>query len=123
MPGVLRSGFREISQGIKAGDKVVAVGMQKIRLGKNPVTGEDFLVKARPFDPEKDSSTRPVARPAADSAGGQPSPPPLGRRKIAHRGLHGGTRRPGRRQPRQHAKTVLPELWLSPCPPDNSRRS
>ena len=35
-PGVLRNGFREISQGIKPGDQVVAVGMQKIRLGKNP---------------------------------------------------------------------------------------
>jgi len=70
IPGVLRNGFREISQGIKPGDKVVAVGMQKIRLGKNPLTGEDFLYKARPFDPEKDSSNRPVAPPAADSAGG-----------------------------------------------------
>jgi len=71
-PGVLRNGFREISQGIKPGDKVVAVGMQKIRLGKNPVTKEDYLVLARPFDPERDSSTRPVARPAADSTGGSP---------------------------------------------------
>ena len=35
-PGVLRNGFREISKGIKPGDMVVAVGMQKIRLGKNP---------------------------------------------------------------------------------------
>ncbi|MBV8130182.1 MAG: efflux RND transporter periplasmic adaptor subunit [Planctomycetaceae bacterium] len=71
-PGVLRNGFREISQGIKEGDKVVAVGMQKIRLGKNPVTKEDYLVLARPFDPERDSSSRPVARPAADSVGGSP---------------------------------------------------
>ena len=71
-PGVLRNGFREISQGIKPGDKVVAVGMQKIRLGKNPITKEDYLVLARPFDPERDSSTRPVARPAADSTGGSP---------------------------------------------------
>ena len=71
-PGVLRNGFREISQGIKPGDKVVAVGMQKIRLGKNPVTKEDYLVLARPFDPERDSWTRPVARPAADSTGGSP---------------------------------------------------
>jgi multidrug efflux system membrane fusion protein len=68
-PGVLRNGFREISKGIKSGDLVVAVGMQKIRLGKNPITKEDYLVIARPFDPERDSSTRPVARPAADSAG------------------------------------------------------
>ncbi len=71
-PGVLRNGFREISKGIKSGDLVVAVGMQKIRLGKNPVTKEDYLVTARPFDPERDSSTRPVARPAADSAAGSP---------------------------------------------------
>ncbi|MGZ3381660.1 MAG: hypothetical protein ACXVBB_15545, partial [Isosphaeraceae bacterium] len=49
----------------------VAVGMQKIRLGKDS-RGKDFLVKARPFDPERDSSTRPVARPAADSTGGSP---------------------------------------------------
>jgi membrane fusion protein, multidrug efflux system len=68
-PGVLRNGFREISQGIKPGNLVVAVGMQKIRLGKDPITKEDYLVIARPFDPERDSSTRPVARPAADSAG------------------------------------------------------
>ena len=71
-PGVLRNGFREISKGIKSGDLVVAVGMQKIRLGKNPVTKEDYLVTARPFDPARDSSTRPVARPAADSAAGSP---------------------------------------------------
>lgn len=71
IPGVLRNGFREISQGIKPGDMVVAVGMQKIRLGKDS-RGKDFLVKARPFDPERDSWTRPVARPAADSAGGSP---------------------------------------------------
>ena len=70
-PGVLRNGFREINQGIKPGDMVVAVGMQKIRLGKDS-RGKDFLVKARPFDPERDSWTRPVARPAADSAGGSP---------------------------------------------------
>jgi hypothetical protein len=73
IPGVLRDGFREISQGIKPGDKVVAVGMQKIRLGKNPATGEEFLVKARPFDVQRDASTRPVARPAANSAGGAPA--------------------------------------------------
>ena len=71
IPGVLRNGFREINQGIKPGDMVVAVGMQKIRLGKDS-RGKDFLVKARPFDPERDSWTRPVARPAADSAGGSP---------------------------------------------------
>ena len=68
-PGVLRNGFREISKGIKPGALVVAVGMQKIRLGKNPVTKEDYLVTARPFDPDRDSSTRPAARPAGDSAG------------------------------------------------------
>ncbi len=71
-PGVLRNGFREISEGIKSGDLVVTVGMQKIRLGKNPITKQDYLVIARPFDPERDSSTRPVARPAADSTGGSP---------------------------------------------------
>ncbi len=71
IPGVLRNGFREISQGIKPGDMVVTVGMQKIRLGKDS-RGKDFLVKARPFDPERDSSTRPVARSVADSSGGSP---------------------------------------------------
>ena len=40
--------------------------------GKEPGHQGDFLVKARPFDPERDSSTRPVARPAAESAGGSP---------------------------------------------------
>jgi multidrug efflux system membrane fusion protein len=62
--GVLRDGYREITRGVKPGDKVVTVGMQKIRLGKNPVTGEPNLVKARPFDPEKDSTLR-AAAPAA----------------------------------------------------------
>jgi hypothetical protein len=57
-PGVLRDGFREISKGIKAGDLVVTVGMQKIRLGNNPLTGRPNLVRARPFDPEKDTTTR-----------------------------------------------------------------
>jgi membrane fusion protein, multidrug efflux system len=69
MIGVLREGFREITKGVQAGDRVVAVGMQKIRLGTNPATGEPNLVKARPFDPEKDSTIRPAA-PAAGPAQG-----------------------------------------------------
>lgn len=68
-PGVLRNGFREINKGIKAGDLVVALGMQKIRLGTNPITKKDYLVKARPFDPQKDSTDRASARPAASTAG------------------------------------------------------
>jgi multidrug efflux system membrane fusion protein len=74
-PGVLRNGFREISKGVKHGDLVVAVGMQKIRLGKNPLTGEPFLVKARPFDPAKDSAGRTGARPSASSSPATASPP------------------------------------------------
>ncbi|HMF38630.1 MAG TPA: efflux RND transporter periplasmic adaptor subunit [Isosphaeraceae bacterium] len=67
-PGVLRNGYREISKGIKAGDLVVVMGMQKIRLGTNPVTKKPYLVAARPFDPQKDSTDRASARPAAGSA-------------------------------------------------------
>ena len=67
-------GFREISKGIRPGDLVVVLGMQKIRLGTNPVTRKTYLVTARPFDPEKDSQSRfrraaaaPARPPVADS--------------------------------------------------------
>jgi hypothetical protein len=66
-PGVLREGFREVSSGVKPGDWVVAVGMQKIRLGTNPLTGEPNLVRARPFDPDKDS-TYPTANKEASGS-------------------------------------------------------
>jgi RND family efflux transporter MFP subunit len=55
-PGVLRDGFREVTKGVKPGQMVITVGMQKIRLGKNPLTQRPNLVKARPFDTEKDST-------------------------------------------------------------------
>jgi multidrug efflux system membrane fusion protein len=55
-PGVLRDGLLEVTTGVKPGDWVVAVGMQKIRMGINPLTGEPNLVRARAFDPEKDST-------------------------------------------------------------------
>ena len=32
--GVLRDGYREVTRGVKPGDLVVALGMQKIRLGR-----------------------------------------------------------------------------------------
>ena len=53
--GVLRDGFREITKGVKPGDLVVAVGMQKIRLGKNPVDrgaqpGQGQAVRSRDAD-------------------------------------------------------------------------
>ena len=60
--GVLRDGFREITTGVKPGDRSSSVGMQKIRLGKNPATGEPNLVKARPFDPESDSTIKAAAQ-------------------------------------------------------------
>ena len=66
-PGVLRNGYREISKGIKPDDLVVVLGMQKIRLGTNPVTKEPYLVAARPFDPEKDLAIQVAARPAHQS--------------------------------------------------------
>ncbi len=69
-PGVLRDGFREISTGIKDGDMVVAKGMQKIRLGTNPVTKKPFLVQARPWIPS-DDATAMALRPQAAS----PPPP------------------------------------------------
>lgn len=65
-PGVLRDGFREINKGLKPGDMVVAKGMQKIRLGVNPVTKKPFLVQARPWTPEDD-----------------PNPPPSGSQVVA----------------------------------------
>ena len=73
-PGVLRNGFREVGKGLNAGDLVVVLGMQKIRLGNKPGTppGVDnpYLVTARPFDPQRDSTNRavPALRPV-------PSPP------------------------------------------------
>ncbi len=79
MPGVLRNGFREISKGVKEGDLVVVLGMQKIRLGNKPGTppGVDnpYLVAARAFDPEKDLADRAAGRPASGSsvAGGAES--------------------------------------------------
>ena len=45
-----------------------------------------------------------------------------GHRKIAHRGPRGSARGPGRRQPRRHAKTVLPETRASARPLVNTRR-
>ncbi len=58
VPGVLRKNFREINKGVKADDLIVVLGMQKIRLGTNPVTKKPYLVAARIFDPQKDSSDR-----------------------------------------------------------------
>jgi RND family efflux transporter MFP subunit len=67
-PGVLRDGYREITKKddkgqlvLKEGDLVVAKGMQKIRLGKNPVTKKPFLVQARPWAPTDDASPTAVA--------------------------------------------------------------
>jgi membrane fusion protein, multidrug efflux system len=69
VPGVLRNGYREISKGVKPGDLVVVLGMQKIRLGNKPGTppGVDnpFTVASRKFDPQKDSTGRVNASPAA----------------------------------------------------------
>ena len=67
-PGVLRDGFREITRGIKPGDWVIAAGMQKVRLGNKPLSEEEKakgvkpkpnLVRAEPFDPDKDSTLSP----------------------------------------------------------------
>ena len=75
-PGVLRSGYREISKGIGPDSLIVVMGMQKIRLGANPVTKKPYLVAARAFDSQKDLAGQgaplPSARPAApaESAAG-----------------------------------------------------
>ena len=122
IPGVLRNGFREISQGIKPGDKVVAVGMQKIRLGKNSMSKEDFLVigpAVRSREGLVDSPGCTASRRFRRRFSRCHS---RGHRKIAHRGLRGSARGPGRRQPRRHAKTVLPETWASARPLVNTRR-
>ncbi|QEH34228.1 Multidrug resistance protein MdtE precursor [Aquisphaera giovannonii] len=68
--GVLRGKFREVNTGVKEGDLVVAQGMQKIRLGTNPVTGKPFLVKARPWAPDDDASTPASARAGSQAAAG-----------------------------------------------------
>lgn len=51
--GVLRGRYREVSQGLKPGDLVVAQGMQKIRLGKD-ADGDPLLVRGRPWTAEDD---------------------------------------------------------------------
>ncbi|HKM53557.1 MAG TPA: efflux RND transporter periplasmic adaptor subunit [Isosphaeraceae bacterium] len=70
-PGVLRSGYREISTGVKPGDLTVVLGMQKIRLGTNSATGRPYLVTARQFDPRRDASDRLGAGSVAASAASQ----------------------------------------------------
>jgi len=67
--GVLRDRYREVKKGIKEGDLIVAQGMQKIRLGTDPVTKEPILVKARPWSP-KDN----LSGPSAPLAVGNPVP-------------------------------------------------
>ncbi len=76
-PGVLEKGYREISKGVKPDDLIVVLGMQKIRLGTNPVTKKPYLVTARSFNPQKDLAVQGAVHPAtssaaagADSAGG-----------------------------------------------------
>lgn len=66
VPGVLRDGFREIHKGVKEGDLVVVLGMQKIRLGEDPITKKPFLVAARAFNADRDAAdpTRPRTSPA-----------------------------------------------------------
>jgi multidrug efflux system membrane fusion protein len=64
-PGVVRSGYAEVSTGVKPGDLTVVLGMQKIRLGTNPTTKKPYLVAARQFDAKRDASDRPGARSAA----------------------------------------------------------
>jgi membrane fusion protein, multidrug efflux system len=64
-PGVLRDGFREIQDGIKAGDWVVVSGMQKIKVGiKDPQTKEPWRAKAKLFDPNQDSTAPSAEREA-----------------------------------------------------------
>jgi hypothetical protein len=66
--GVLRDRFREVNKGIKEGDLVVAQGMQKIRLGNDPITKKPLLVKARPWSPEDDLGGPSVPKTAGVSA-------------------------------------------------------
>jgi multidrug efflux system membrane fusion protein len=76
--GVLRGRYREVNKeikegdevnkGIKEGDLVVAMGMQKIRLGKD-ADGDWLLVKARAWTPEDDSTGT-----GAPKAAGRPGP-------------------------------------------------
>jgi RND family efflux transporter MFP subunit len=63
--GVLQGGYREVEKGrIDPGELVVAVGMQKIRITKDPKDLSN-LVKARIFDPEIDT-----VNPSGASSGG-----------------------------------------------------
>jgi multidrug efflux system membrane fusion protein len=82
-PGVLRDGFREITRGIKPEDWVIAAGMQKVRLGNKPLSEEEKakgvkpkpnLVRAEPFDPDKDSTSRPSVKPASEVVSVTPAP-------------------------------------------------
>jgi len=74
IPGVLRNGFRELNKGVKQGDLIVVLGMQKIRLGNKPGTppGSEnpHLVAARAFDTQKDQTDRPAGRPAVEADAG-----------------------------------------------------
>jgi RND family efflux transporter MFP subunit len=54
--GVLQDGYREVQKGIAPGDLVVVVGMQKIRITKDP-KDPSSLVKARAFNPDTDTIT------------------------------------------------------------------
>jgi multidrug efflux system membrane fusion protein len=77
-PGVLRDGYREITKTdektrqlvLKPGDFVVAKGMQKIRLGTNPATGEPFLVDARAWGVGDEASS---AGPKTEVIGSSPA--------------------------------------------------
>ena len=71
--GVLRDRYREVNKGIKEGDLVVAQGMQKIRLGVDPVTKEPLLVKARPWTPKDDLAGPSTARTAGGTAPAGPA--------------------------------------------------
>jgi RND family efflux transporter MFP subunit len=83
-PGVLRDGFREIAQGVKEGDLVVAKGMQKIRLGINPATKEPFLVQARPWTAADEAPALPVrSETAAGAATGPAQPAGVGKPAAA----------------------------------------
>jgi RND family efflux transporter MFP subunit len=74
IPGVLRNGFRELNKGVRQGDLVVVLGMQKIRMGNKPGTPvgteNPYLVGARPFDAQKDLTNRPAGIPAAGAEAG-----------------------------------------------------
>ena len=123
-PGVLQNGFREVERGIKPGDLVVVVGMQKVRVTKepkDPSEPEDLsnLVKARPFDPERDA-VKSLTTPAPTTTKALLSDSAAAKPEDATRGPGAG--QASRQAGQPHSDGVSPRSGaVTPAPPSGSR--